>query len=123
MARTPRDLPDALPGVQEFAPGARIGASRVRRTVMAFAASLAVLTYVDRVCIAQAAPYLQQELHLSASQMGLAFSVFSLAYGLFEIPGGWLGDWIGPRKVLMRIVIMWTFFTAATGYVWSFASL
>jgi MFS family permease len=90
---------------------------------MGFAASLAVLTYVDRVCIAQAAPYLQEDLQLSAAQMGLAFSAFSLAYGLFEIPGGWLGDWIGPRKVLMRVVIMWSFFTAATGYAWNLASL
>jgi MFS family permease len=55
--------------------------------------------------------------------MGLAFSAFSLAYGLFEIPGGWLGDWIGPRKVLMRVVLMWSFFTAATGYAWNLASL
>jgi ACS family glucarate transporter-like MFS transporter len=95
----------------------------VRKTVLGFAASLAVLTYVDRVCIAQAAPYLQQDLQLSAKQMGMAFSAFSLAYGLFEIPGGWLGDWIGPRKVLMRVVIMWSIFTAATGYAWNLASL
>src|SRR5688572_9460721 len=97
--------------------------SRVRHTVLAFAATLAVVTYVDRVCIAQAAPFIQQDLQLSASQMGLAFSAFSLAYGLFEIPGGWLGDWIGPRKVLMRVVTMWSIFTAATGYAWNLASL
>ena len=47
--------------------------------------------------------------------MGLAFSAFSLAYGIFEIPGGWLGDWLGPRKILMRVVVMWSAFTAATG--------
>jgi ACS family glucarate transporter-like MFS transporter len=97
--------------------------SRVRHTVLAFAASLAVVTYVDRVCIAQAAPYIQKDLGLSASEMGLAFSAFSLAYGLFEIPGGWLGDWIGPRKVLMRVVLMWSVFTAATGYAWNLMSL
>ena len=98
-------------------------ASRVRHTVLAFAATLAVVTYVDRVCIAQAAPQIQSELGLSAAQMGLAFSAFSLAYGLFEIPGGWLGDWIGPRKVLLRVVLMWSFFTAATGYAWNLVSL
>ena len=95
----------------------------MRHTVLAFAATLAVVTYVDRVCIAQAAPFIRSELGLSASQMGLAFSAFSLAYGLFEIPGGWLGDRIGPRKVLMRVVVMWSFFTAATGYAWNLASL
>jgi MFS family permease len=95
----------------------------VRRGVLRFAVTLAIITYVDRVCISQAAPFLQEELGLTAGQMGLAFSAFAWAYALFEIPGGWLGDRIGPRKVLMRVVIMWSVFTAATGYVWNLASL
>ena len=95
----------------------------VRRGVLRFAVILAIITYVDRVCISQAAPFLQEELGLSAGQMGLAFSAFAWAYALFEIPGGWLGDRIGPGKALMRVVILWSVFTAATGYVWNFASL
>lgn len=95
----------------------------MRYTVLGFAATLAIITYVDRVCIAQAAPHIQADLGLSATEMGLAFSAFSLAYALFEIPGGWLGDWIGPRKVLMRVVVMWSIFTAATGYAWNLVSL
>ena len=55
--------------------------------------------------------------------MGWAFAAFAWAYALFEIPGGFLGDWIGARKVLMRIVVWWSFFTAATEWVWSFTSL
>lgn len=97
--------------------------SGIRHRVLAFAATLAVITYVDRVCIAQAAPYIQRDLGLSSAQMGLAFSAFALAYAIFEIPGGWLGDWIGPRKVLLRVVLMWSVFTAATGYAWNAASL
>lgn len=104
-------------------PAASCRPSRVRYTVLGFAATLAIITYVDRVCIAQAAPHIQADLGLSATQMGLAFSAFSLAYALFEIPGGWLGDWLGPRKVLMRVVVMWSIFTAATGYAWNLASL
>ena len=53
--------------------------------------------------------------------MGWAFSVFNWAYALFEVPGGWLGDRIGPRRVLMRVVVWWSFFTAATGWVWNVA--
>src|SRR5262245_59287174 len=94
-----------------------------RRSILFFAVTLAIITYVDRVCISQAAPLMQDELGLSAAQMGLAFSAFAVAYALFEIPGGWLGDWIGPRKVLMRVVLMWSLFTAATGYVWNLTSL
>ena len=51
------------------------------------------------------------------------FSAFTLAYALFEIPAGYLGDRIGPRKVLLRIVLWWSFFTVATGWMWSWASL
>ena len=75
------------------------------------------------MCISQAAPALREELGLTAAQLGLAFSAFAWAYALFEIPGGWLGDWIGPRRVLTRVVIMWSVFTAATGCVWNLASL
>jgi MFS family permease len=97
--------------------------SRVRRTVLWFAVTLAVITYVDRVCISQAAPAIQKELKLTDFEMGLAFGAFGWAYALFEIPGGWLGDRIGPRKVLMRVVSMWSIFTIATGWAWNLASL
>src|SRR4051794_6533759 len=99
------------------------GSVPFRRNVLFFAVTLAMITYVDRVCISQAAPFIQKDLGLSDSQMGLAFAAFAWAYAIFEIPGGWLGDWIGPRKVLLRVVLMWSVFTAATGYAWNFGSL
>ncbi|MDO8539087.1 MAG: MFS transporter [Opitutaceae bacterium] len=123
MSPTPRAFGAPVPTTPAPAAPARLRPSRVRHTVLGFAATLAIVTYVDRVCIAQAAPFIQAELKLSATQMGVAFSAFSLAYALFEIPGGWLGDLIGPRKVLMRVVVMWSVFTAATGYAWNLASL
>jgi MFS family permease len=88
-----------------------------------FAVTLAILSYIDRVCISQAAPVMMRDLGLDKVQMGHVFSAFGIAYALFEIPGGWMGDWMGPRKVLMRIVLWWSFFTAATGFVRSFVSL
>jgi ACS family glucarate transporter-like MFS transporter len=97
--------------------------SRARQVVLWFAISLAVITYVDRVCISQAAPAMQAELGMTKIQMGYAFTAFGWAYALFEIPGGWLGDRIGPRKVLMRVVSLWSVFTVATGWAWNLASL
>ena len=94
-----------------------------RHWVIVFAVTLAIITYIDRVCISQAAPDIMNELKLTDVQMGYAFGAFFLAYGIFEIPGGWLGDCIGPRKVLTRVVILWSFFTAATGWVWNLLSL
>jgi len=97
--------------------------TRVRHWVIVFAAALAVITYIDRVSISFAAPFIRHDLGLSTIQMGWAFTAFGWAYALCEIPGGYLGDRLGPRRVLMRIVVWWSFFTAATGWAWSFLSL
>ncbi len=97
--------------------------TRARNIVLLFAIALAVITYLDRVCISQAAPAIQAALGLDKVQMGYAFAAFGWAYALFEIPGGWLGDRIGPRRVLMRVVCLWSLFTVATGWAWSLASL
>jgi len=97
--------------------------TRTRYWVVVFAVTLAMITYIDRVCISQAAPHIRDALDLDEAQMGKIFAAFGLAYALFEIPSGFLGDWLGPRKVLMRVVLWWSFFTAATGRVWSFWSL
>lgn len=97
--------------------------TRTRRIVLFFAVTLAIITYVDRVCISQAAPMMQHDLGLTKVQMGMAFTAFGWAYALFEIPGGWLGDRIGPRKVLMRVVSMWSLFTIATGWAFNLVSL
>ncbi len=97
--------------------------SRARQVVLVFAVALAIITYIDRVCISQAAPMMQEGLGLSKTQMGYAFAAFGWAYALFEIPGGWLGDRIGPRRVLMRVVSMWSLFTIATGWAWNLVSL
>jgi MFS transporter, ACS family, glucarate transporter len=97
--------------------------SRARFTLIRFAFALSVITFLDRVCIAAAAPSIREDLGLSAIQLGWVFSAFTLAYAFFEIPSGWLGDTIGARKVLTRIVLWWSAFTMATGIAWSFPSL
>lgn len=97
--------------------------TRARYRVIVFAVALAVLAYIDRVAISQAAVPISRDLGLSKSQMGLIFGAFALAYALFEIPSGWMGDRIGPRAVLIRIVLAWSAFTALTGVAWNFAAL
>ncbi len=105
-------------------PGGTLGKpSQARQWVIVFAVTLAIITYIDRVCISQAAPEIRRELGLSKEQMAWVFAAFTFAYSAFEIPGGWLGDLIGPRKVLMRVVAMWSVFTAATGWAWNLVSL
>jgi sugar phosphate permease len=97
--------------------------THARYWVIVFAVTLAIIQYIDRVCVSQAAPAIQRDLHFDARQMGWVFSAFTLAYALFEIPAGYLGDRIGPRKVLLRIVLWWSVFTAATGWMLNWASM
>ncbi len=77
--------------------------------------ALAFVLYLDRICISKAAPSITKELELSETEMGFVFSAFTLAYCLFEIPTGRWADRIGSRRVLTRISIWWSIFTALTG--------
>jgi ACS family glucarate transporter-like MFS transporter len=88
-----------------------------RFRVLALLCSLTALTYLDRICISIVGVRLKSDLHLSNEQFGWVLAAFALAYAVFEIPSGMLGDRIGPRKVFIRIVIWWSLFTALTGIV------
>jgi len=101
----------------------RRGGSRVRYRVLAFAFAPAVVTYLDRIGISAAAPFIMADLKLTMLQMSVVFSAFTLAYSLFEVPAGWRGDVVGARRVLTRIVVWWSAFTMLTGAAWSFRSL
>ncbi len=95
--------------------------TRARFGVIYFGIALAVIQYIDRVCISWAMPDIRTSLGISGPEhdhaVGYVFSAFTLAYALFEIPTGWLGDRFGPRKTLVRVVLWWSLFTAATGWV------
>ena len=97
--------------------------TRARHVVLGFVVLLAIITYVDRVCISQAATDIRRDLGLSETQMGWIFAAFGLAYALCEIPAGWMGDRYGPGSVLMKVVVMWSMFTALTGTAWNFTSM
>src|SRR6266545_202158 len=91
--------------------------TRVRYGVLGFACSLSMITYLDRVCFMTVADSIKSEFHLSDTQKGMLFSAFALAYAIFEVPSGWLGDVFGPRRTLIRIVLWWSAFTALTGLI------
>ena len=69
--------------------------SGARYGVLAFAGVLSMITYLDRVCFAQVAGFIQEGFGLTNSQLGYLFSAFALAYAAFEVPSGWLGDVYG----------------------------
>jgi ACS family glucarate transporter-like MFS transporter len=84
---------------------------------------LFAITYLDRVCISVAGPRMQEDLHIDPIRWGWVTGIFTLSYCLFEIPTGTLADRIGPRRVLTRIVLWWSAFTALTGAMTSYYPL
>ena len=95
----------------------------VRYRMLAFLAAMTFVLYLDRSCINQAAPIIKNELGISETQKGIIFGAFTVAYAVFEIPAGRWGDRYGSRRILTRIVLWWSFFTALTGAAWGFGSL
>lgn len=89
--------------------------TRVRYGVLAFLAAMTFVLYLDRVCIGQAGPRIQEQLGISDMWWGAVAAVFSVSYVLFEIPTGRWGDRFGSRGVLTRIVVWWSIFTVLTG--------
>ena len=103
--------------------GALAKPSRVRHVVLFLLVLHYGNTYMDRVAIAAAAPLITDEFNLDQITLGMIFSAFSLAYALFQIPGGWLADRFGPRRILTAIVAYWSVFTILTAAAWSATSL
>jgi ACS family glucarate transporter-like MFS transporter len=89
-------------------------ASRVRWYLLSVLFVLGAVSFLDRVNISVAGAALAEEYHLSQVQLGSVFSAFLIGYALFQTPGGWLADKLGPRYVLTIGVAWWGIFTALT---------
>ncbi len=91
--------------------------SRVRWFLVFALFILSAVAYLDRVNISIAGSSIAAEYHLSNVQLGWIFSAFLVGYALFQTPGGWLADRLGPRRVLTAGVLWWGIFTALTAVV------
>ena len=78
--------------------------THVRWTVLFLLCLMYLITYLDRVSLANTAPLISKEFGFSKVTMGVIFSAFVWAYAFFQVPGGWMGDRFGPRKVLTTIM-------------------
>lgn len=90
---------------------------------LAVICAMYLTTYIDRVNIGTAASSIKQELNLTHTEIGLAFSAFAYPYAFFQIAGGWLGDKHGPRITLLVCGAVWSAATVLTGMVGGLASL
>jgi MFS family permease len=102
---------------------AAVAPTRIRHAVLGLTVAAYMITYIDRVVISAAVPSIQHELGFSLVTVGWILGAYQVAYAVFQIPGGWLGDRFGPRRALSAIVVWWSAFTAFTAVTWSAASM
>lgn len=96
---------------------------KTRHVMLGIMCLMYFITYIDRVNISVAAPMIKQEMHLSATQLGVLFSAFAYPYAAMQIFGGWLSDKYGPRLVLTVLSLFWAAATIMTGLAWGLVSL
>jgi sugar phosphate permease len=89
----------------------------VRYRVLGFACALAVVTYIHRLGFSTGAPEIKRSLGFDDEQVGYLMAAFLVAYGLFQMPLGLLGDRLGARHVLSTLVLSWSLLTGAVALV------
>src|SRR5580698_5768367 len=97
--------------------------TRARHAVLAMTVAIYMITYMDRTIIASAMPLIRKDLGFSLITAGWILASFRWGFTLFQIPGAWFGDKIGPRRALSVIVVWWSIFTSLTTLAWSAASM
>ena len=75
-------------------------ASKGRWYILLMISVMYLITYLDRVNISTASPEISKEFGFDKVTMGIIFSAFVWAYALFQVPGGWLSDRFGSRRML-----------------------
>ncbi|KYQ84353.1 MULTISPECIES: MFS transporter [Acinetobacter] len=91
--------------------------NKTRYYILAMIFLVTSLNYGDRATLSMAAAPMSQELGLSTVTMGYIFSAFGWAYVIGQIPGGWLLDKFGARRVYFWSILLWSFFTILLGFV------
>ncbi|MBT8767949.1 MFS transporter [Metapseudomonas boanensis] len=103
--------------------------TRVRYLILLMLFLVTTINYADRATISIAGSAIQKELGIDAVMLGYIFSAFGWAYVLGQIPGGWLLDRFGSKRVYAFSIFTWSVFTLLQGFVdmvpiaWSVATL
>ena len=96
---------------------------KVRYTVLLVLWFCWLLSFLDRMVITIALPFIGEDLNLNATSQGLLLSMFFAGYALFQIPGGMLSDKFGFRRVVAVAISWWSVFTSLTGLMFSYPLL
>ncbi|WP_340371426.1 MFS transporter [Peribacillus sp. FSL E2-0218] len=97
--------------------------SKGRTSIMILLFLAGVINYLDRSALSIAAPFIQAELNLTPTQMGIVFSSFSVGYAVFNFLGGMASDRYGAKLTLFVAMIVWSIFSGAIALAFGLASL
>ncbi|WP_052118348.1 MFS transporter [Erwinia oleae] len=89
--------------------------TRTRLSVLAMLFIVTAINYMDRANLSVAGSHIQGEFYLSATQLGLLFSMFTWFYAMSQIPVGYLLDRIGSRWLYGSAIVLWSLFTLLMG--------
>jgi ACS family glucarate transporter-like MFS transporter len=109
-------------GMSTATRAADLALGRVRFGIVAMLCAVTVVNYADRATLAFAGPVMTKELGLTPVGMGYVFSAFGWAYVVAQIPGGWLLDRFGSKRVYFASILTWSLFTLLQGGVWVFST-
>lgn len=102
---------------------------RVRYSILFMLFLVTTVTFADRSSLSIAGAALQADLGIDAVTLGYIFSAFGWAYVIGQIPGGWLFDRFGAKRVYGFSLLCWSLFTLLQGFVgvlplaWSIVTL
>lgn len=82
-----------------------------------------MISYVDRAAISLALAHIGKDFNVGPAQLGVVLSAFYLGYAAMQIPGGWLADKFGSKRVVVVSIALWSLFTVLTGLAWSLSAL
>src|ERR1700722_17936749 len=82
-----------------------------------------LVNYMDRVNISIAAPTMMKDLAIDPASFGFVLSAFALGYACMQMPGGFLADRFGAKRLLIAAPIVWSIFTGLTGLATTLTSL
>jgi len=112
-----------IPAMKEVSPGMPHRSSGVRHQMVLLAMFVAVLLYLDRVCLSTAAEQVRRDLGISGPEMDWVLSAFFWTYALAQLPAGWMGDRFGARFTLAAYVLLWSAMTGLMGVAQGVAAL
>lgn len=91
--------------------------TNVRWGIVGMLFILTSINYADRAILSLAGPAAAADLGMNSVSMGYIFSAFGWSYVAAQLPGGWLLDHFGSKRVYFCSLLIWSIFTLLQGYV------